>query len=147
MLAGATRHQRARRRVYVFHMFTSVPPARPGETILLVEDQPAVRHAIRKQLIRLGYAVVESGNGIAALEIAAIASHLDLVLTDLVLPQMRGTALAERLRVLRPRLPVILMTGYGDTIDGVSIPSGMNVIHKPLSMDSLAQAIRRAIDG
>ena len=86
-----------------------------GAAILLVEDDPAVRGSVRRVLERHRYLVREAADGSEA--VAALAesdSHFDLVLADMVMPSMGGLELRRRLRVLRPRMPVLLMSGYSE---------------------------------
>jgi len=95
-----------------------VPP--PGTTVLVVEDEPAVRAMAARVLREQGYMVLEADNGADALEVLA-AHHgpIDLLLADVVMPQMGGKTLAENLLPHRPDLKVLFMSGYpGRTIAG-----------------------------
>src|SRR5204862_3385982 len=86
-------------------------------TILLVEDEGGIRKYIRKILVAHGYGVIEASNGVEALTVAAShGSSIDLLLTDVVMPKMGGADLAREFAALRPRLPVLQMSGYTDRI-------------------------------
>jgi PAS domain S-box-containing protein len=122
------------------------PPTETGDaTILVVEDQDAVRFFATAALIQLGYRVLESSNGDDA--IAAAASHpgrLDMLLTDVVLPGMNGKELSERLKKLRPDLKVLFISGYtADVIaDHGVLERGMAFLQKPFSPEELAAKVR-----
>jgi two-component system, cell cycle sensor histidine kinase and response regulator CckA len=124
----------------------------PGgnETLLLVEDEAAVRSSARRLLERHGYTVLEARHGADALRIVEEhAPDIDLVLTDLVMPEMGGRELVERLRARHPRLKVLYMSGYSDkaiTPDGI-LPSGTGFVEKPFSVDQLMQRLREILDG
>ncbi|MFP4600176.1 MAG: ATP-binding protein [Persicimonas sp.] len=84
-----------------------------GETILVCEDEPAVRRLARRALGRQGYSVLEAGTGVEALELLeALSEPVDLVISDVVMPEMGGFELVSRLRQQYPDLPVLLMSGY-----------------------------------
>jgi PAS domain S-box-containing protein len=85
-----------------------------GETILVVEDEPMVRRLAVRMLERLGYAALEAGDGVAALELLGTAKDVALVVADLVMPRMSGRELGEHIARLRPGLPVLYMSGYTD---------------------------------
>jgi PAS domain S-box-containing protein len=111
-------------------------PAGGGRVVLVVEDAPTVRLMAGRALAEAGYTVLESGDGAEALDmIRSRTGPLDLVITDLGLPSMNGQDLARCLRQERPNLPVLFMSGYGDT-ESVS-----PYIQKPFSPDEL---VRRA---
>lgn len=84
-----------------------------GETVLVCEDEPAVRRLARRALGRHGYSVLEAGTGVEALEVLeALSEPVDLVISDVVMPEMGGFELVARLRQQYPDLPVLLMSGY-----------------------------------
>jgi two-component system cell cycle sensor histidine kinase/response regulator CckA len=95
----------------------SRPPATDG-VILLVEDESGVRAFAAQVLSAAGYKVVEAGNGVEALEIAArLEAPLALLLTDVVMPDLNGRVLADRLHTVHPNLPVLYTSGYtGDMV-------------------------------
>jgi PAS domain S-box-containing protein len=122
------------------------PRARPGETVLVVDDEAQIRAVVRKLLSRLGYAVLEAPNGAEGLDVARGPDRIDLVLTDMVMPHMRGSELAEHIKEVRPGLPVIFMTGYADSEKGIELAPAMRLLTKPFALDPLAHAVRDAID-
>jgi CheY-like chemotaxis protein len=126
-------------------------PARGGsERILLVEDEDQIRRVAGAVLIRAGYRVVEACRPTEALEIfARDAEAFDLLLTDVVMPEMSGRQLAERLAAERAGIRVLFMSGYtNDAIlhHGVLAP-GVSFIQKPLTPDTLLRKVREVLDG
>ncbi len=123
--------------------------ASPGtETILLVEDEPGVRKLVRQMLAQQGYHVLEAASGmdgIALLE--QYPGRVDLLLTDVVMPQMNGCELADRVTHLRPEMKVMYMTGYAENaltqLDVSS--SGAPCLQKPFLPDTLARKVREAL--
>jgi CheY-like chemotaxis protein len=119
------------------------------ETVLVAEDDPAVRGLIRTLLMTSGYTVLDAANGAEALAIAwDTAGPIDLLVTDVVMPVLGGRDLVERLRASRPNLRVLYATGYvGDEVvrRGGLDPSSA-LLHKPFTADQLASAVRRALD-
>jgi PAS domain S-box-containing protein len=119
------------------------------ETILLVEDEDAVRKLARTVLERFGYRIHEAPNPTAALEIVRrLTGPLDLLLTDMVMPGMSGRELADRLLKAQPGLRVVFMSGYtesGPAKDGV-LASGQAFVEKPFSPVRLVRAIRDLLD-
>jgi two-component system cell cycle sensor histidine kinase/response regulator CckA len=88
-------------------------PGPPGATVvLMVDDEPAVRNLFALALRREGYHVVEAGNGIEALEIAKQLNTLDLVVSDIVMPVMKGPEFAAKLREVRPDMKFVFVSGY-----------------------------------
>jgi hypothetical protein len=84
-----------------------------GETVLVVEDEAALREVTKRILMRNGYKVITAANGDEALEIARVhAGEIHLLVTDVVMPQMLGQETAERLAVLKPEIKVLFMSGY-----------------------------------
>jgi two-component system, cell cycle sensor histidine kinase and response regulator CckA len=126
--------------------------AMPGgsETILVVEDEPAVRTLAVRILSTRGYRVLAAPSGAAALEMwPEHSAVVDLLLTDLVMPGgVSGPQLAERLRAEKPELTVIYMSGYaGDTAGrGLDLREGVNFLQKPFSPSQLVQAVRQSLD-
>lgn len=94
----------------------TVPPGRARETVLLVEDEDSVRVIVSAVLRRQGYQVIEASGGASACEIFARRSDIDLLLTDVVMPDMHGPALAQRLIGARPELRVLFISGYADML-------------------------------
>jgi PAS domain S-box-containing protein len=128
--------------------------ARPGvlsgaETILLVEDEPGVRQLVREMLHRLGYTILEAGGGPDALRIFdQHQGSIDLLLTDVIMPQMSGRELAERLRLRQPSLKVLYVSGYTDDMlahHGMLEPD-VFLLPKPFAPDELAKKLREVLD-
>ena len=133
-------------------IFKKVPAtAQTGhETILLVEDEPALRTVIEKTLTRLGYRVLEASTGFNALEVwKEHAAEIHLLLTDLMMPDgMTGKDLGQRLLQENPKLRVIYMSGYSDNIVAKDFPLqvGVNFLAKPFQTQHLSQIIRQRLD-
>ena len=127
------------------------PPTtlRGSETILLVEDEEQVRTVVLTILRRQGYKVVAARSAAEALELCARDSEsIDLLLTDVVMPQLSGPELAKRLTALRPQLKVLCMSGYTDDSivrHGV-LASGVAYIQKPITQAGLARKVREVLD-
>ena len=120
-----------------------------SETVLLVEDEEAVRAVACQSLRRLGYTVLEARNGESAAQLAAAQGAIAILVTDVVMPGMNGRALADRLRARRPRLKVLFVSGYADNAvlqDGVLEP-GLSFLQKPFTPEGLAQKVREVLDG
>jgi CheY-like chemotaxis protein len=120
------------------------------ETLLLVEDEAAVRASVRRLLEWHGYTVLEARNGAEALSVfEANQDNIDLVLTDVVMPEMGGHELVEHLRARRPELRVVFMSGYAEralTSNG-SIPAGTGYLEKPFTVETLTRRLREVLDG
>jgi CheY-like chemotaxis protein len=119
-----------------------------GEVILLVEDEEAVRRLVRATLERRGYHVLVASDGPEALQIERQAEHIDLVLTDLVMPQMSGMEVARRVRESRPGTRVLFMSGYTDRSlqETGQLPDEIEVLQKPFTSAVLAARVRRALE-
>ena len=119
------------------------------ETILLVEDDEMVRKLVNEVLDNEGYRPLEAANGVAALSICAqYEEPIHLLLTDVVMPEMSGRELANRLAAVRPELKVLYMSGYTDDVivhHGV-LDEGTEFIQKPFTPDVLARKIREVLD-
>ena len=125
-------------------------PVRAGtETILLVEDEIGVRQLVREMLHRLGYKIHEASSGADAVRIfAQHRNTIDLLLTDVIMPQMSGRDLAERLKALQPSLKVLYISGYTDDMlahHGV-LESNVYLLQKPFAPDELAKKLREVLD-
>ena len=124
----------------------------PGgtETLLLVEDESSVRSSARRLLERHGYSVIEARHGGEALRIVDEGAHaIDLVITDLVMPEMGGRELVERLRARHPAIKVLFMSGYSERTvasDGV-MPPGTGFVEKPFTVEQLTRRTREILDG
>jgi len=130
----------------------AMPPARPqrgrGEVVLVAEDETAMREVTRRILARNGYKVVAVANGSEAL--AAVSrqlEHIDVLLTDVIMPQMQGKDLADKVRILRPDVRVLFMSGYTQGLlsaQGVLEP-GVHLIEKPFSEISLLTKLHEVL--
>jgi two-component system, cell cycle sensor histidine kinase and response regulator CckA len=124
----------------------------PGgtETLLLVEDEAAVRGSARRLLERHGYTVIEARHGADALRIIEAGDQaVDLVITDVVMPEMGGRELVERLRTRHPGVKVLFMSGYSERTvasDGV-MPPGTGFVEKPFTIEQLTRRTRELLDG
>jgi PAS domain S-box-containing protein len=124
------------------------PVVGAGESVLLVEDEDAVREVVLRILTRSGYRVREVGSPLEALRIFGNdTDHFDVLLTDIVMPGMSGTQLASRLREMRPTLPVLFMSGYttGPAPGGHELPSDGSLLHKPFDRPALLEALARVL--
>jgi CheY-like chemotaxis protein len=122
------------------------PPAGAGHTILLVEDEPAVRKATRRLLVQKGYVILEAADGAEAL--ALWKEHravIDLVHTDMVMPgELSGLQLAERVQADKPGIKVIITSGYNTELrepKGGSNPA-IHYLSKPCSPETLISTIQ-----
>jgi len=119
-----------------------------SETILLVDDEEGVRKLVHAVLRNGGYTVIEANNGSSALSAFEKNSHkIDLVVTDVVMPQMNGFELGERLAEKNPDLPVLYMSGYRDS--PVGSPPGQPAkafLNKPFAPDALLSKVREVLD-
>ena len=122
---------------------------RGTETILIAEDSDAVRKVSREVLERHGYSVLDAPNGKAALEVAVWHSApIQLLLTDVIMPEMSGRELADRLTGLRPDVRVLYFSGYTDDAivrHGV-LEEGIAYLEKPFTPDQLARKVREVLD-
>ncbi len=130
----------------------SKPPqkAHPASgTILLVEDDPSVRHITARILRRQGYVVVEASRPSEARSICEVGDPIDLLLTDLVMPEMTGVKLADELTLARPGLRVLYMTGYAgaalNQAQSELLDPEERVIQKPFTSDALLDRVRASL--
>jgi len=122
---------------------------RGSETILLVEDEEAVRDLTSRILEKRGYRVIPAQDGREAMEIAAReAEHIDLVLTDIVMPGMNGRGLVERLGGVRPGIKSLYMSGYtdDDIVRRGFIEPSKAFLQKPFTSEALLQTVRKVLD-
>nr|WP_187696810.1 response regulator [Pseudomonas rhodesiae] len=126
---------------------TLLPYATDGETVLIVEDDAAVRLLVSAVLKELGYAYVEASDGHTAVPIIQSDQRIDLLISDVGLPGMNGRQLAEIGRQLRPDLKVLFITGYAEhaAVRGGFLDPGMQLITKPFTFDLLTAKVREMI--
>jgi CheY-like chemotaxis protein len=123
---------------------------RGRETVLLVEDEPSVRDLAHRLLNQQGYKVLEAANGEEALRVAQEhnGEEIHLLLTDVVMPQMGGKELAEKLKTLRPDIKVLYTSGYTDDAivhQGI-LEHGTYFLQKPFSLKTLSHKVREVLD-
>jgi signal transduction histidine kinase/ActR/RegA family two-component response regulator len=128
---------------------TQIPQGN-GETLFVVEDDTAILELIHTILTGLDYRVLEASTPTSAIKQAGeYAGTIDLLMTDVVMPEMNGRDLAERLQVLHPKIKVLFMSGY--TADAIArhgvLEEGIHFLQKPFSMRDIARKIRETLDG
>ncbi|OQW61444.1 MAG: hypothetical protein BVN28_07200 [Nitrospira sp. ST-bin4] len=117
------------------------------ETILLVEDDTGVRSLIRDELRKLGYRVFEAKHGLEACLVGTQQiGRLQLLLTDVVMPGMNGPELAQHLRVIKPELKILFISGYTDDVGLGAGDPACGYLQKPFTPEALARAIRELLD-
>jgi len=120
------------------------------ETVMVVEDQDGIRDIVRESLRRNGYKVLIANDGDEALQMAgAYPEPIHLLITDLVMPNIGGRELAQRLTPLRPAMKVLFMSGYSEqsALEIEATSQSAQVLQKPFSLDALARNVRRVLDG
>jgi DNA-binding response OmpR family regulator len=120
-----------------------------NETLLVVENEPAVRNLVQMALERHGYMVLSAESGSEALRLAAAhQGRIDLLITDVEMPDLRGPALARRLAADRPGLGTLFMSGFMDDAidDAQTLPVPVDFIQKPFSPRTLAAKVREILD-
>nr|WP_296073668.1 ATP-binding protein [uncultured Actinoplanes sp.] len=121
-----------------------------GETLLLVEDEDALRESAGRILTGAGYRVISADGGLRALDLAARhEGTIDLLLSDVVMPGMLGKDLAERITGVRPGTRVLYMSGYAKPVlcSQGTLDPGVALLEKPFTADDLLNAVRRRLDG
>ncbi|RON91549.1 PAS domain-containing hybrid sensor histidine kinase/response regulator [Pseudomonas fluorescens] len=132
----------------VVETLSAAPTATCGETVVVVEDDPAVRMLVLDLLKELGYLAHEAADASAALPLLESELRVDLLVTDVGLPGMNGRQLAEIARQHRPGLKVLFMTGYAQKAAERQgfLEDGMDMVAKPFSIEVLANKIREMIN-
>jgi two-component system cell cycle sensor histidine kinase/response regulator CckA len=126
----------------------TAPDNSKAPTILLVDDEQSVRAIVVKILRRANYRVLEAENGEAALRISE--SHpdpIDLLISDMYMPGLRGPEVAKALAPKRPGLRVLFMSGYAEQDSRSGVPPGANFLNKPFSGKELAAAVEAVLKG
>ena len=118
-------------------------PSGAGETVLVIEDDPAVRLLVMQVLEELGYRGIETADGRQAVPILESSRHIDLLISDVGLPGLNGRQLAEIARERRPDLPILFMTGYAKQAadQAAFLEGGMEIISKPFAIEQLGHRI------
>lgn len=128
---------------------TSSETSTPVASILLVEDDESVRQVLGKALVRRGYRVVEASNGARAFEMIEQGEAVDVVVSDVVMPEMGGFELAARLRRHDTAVRVLLISGYTRSDGALSgnplLPAGTYFLRKPFSTDLLEETLRQML--
>jgi CheY-like chemotaxis protein len=125
-----------------------IEPARQGQTVLIVDDEPTVRMLVAEVLEDLGYTPLEASDGPAGLRLLQSDARVDLLVTDVGLPGgMNGRRLADAARIARPELKVLFITGYADNavLSHGHLQPGMQVLTKPFTIESPGQRVRDLI--
>ena len=128
--------------VYIFDLSDGT------ETVLVVEDEEAVRHLVCRVLRAKGYRVLEAPNAESALLVAgSTPAPIDLLVTDMVMPGMGGTTLATELVAVRPAMRVLFITGYApEAVERRGrLPDASGLLEKPFSADQLARKVREIL--
>jgi hypothetical protein len=128
----------------------STTPNRGGETILVVEDEDAIREVTRRILTRNGHTVLTAAGGFDAVTLAD--QHEDpihLLLTDVVMPHLQGNEVAERVAAVRPGIRVLFMSGYAHSVltEQGTLAEGVHLVQKPFSEQELMAVVREVLDG
>jgi CheY-like chemotaxis protein len=125
-----------------------LPPPTGTESVLVVEDDASVRRLAVLGLSSNGYAVLEAANAGEALEIGAGTASIDLLVSDVVMPGMRGPELAERMRVMRPSIRLLLVSGHAETSEAFRDGDSrvIQLLPKPFTPERLARKVREILD-
>jgi CheY-like chemotaxis protein len=143
-------------RVYLPRAQAAVEQAAPGVTvgtarggtILVVEDEPAVRGLLAAVLQKAGYKLYEAASGAEALAELERIAQLDLLITDVIMPEMTGVEVARRVVQLRPGTAVLYMSGYADEVlQHEDIVAGSSFMQKPFRPDVLMSKVRDMVEG
>ncbi len=134
----------------VSRIISKKPSRRGSETVLLVEDETGVRLLARMILQRQGYNVLDAKNGEEALQLSMNhPGHIDILVTDTIMPRMSGLQLAQQLTKARPKMKVLFLSGYTDDaiVHHGIIDSDIPFLQKPFSSEGLANKVRDLLDG
>jgi two-component system, cell cycle sensor histidine kinase and response regulator CckA len=121
-------------------------PSPCTETILIVDDQEGDRRLISMTLGELGYKLLEAKDGVSALEIFKTTPHIDLVLTDILMPGMDGVELVEQIRAISPKINVLYISSFSQDYAHKLSGSKIDVLHKTHDFSHLPEKIRDVLD-
>jgi len=125
------------------------PESSSTETLLIVEDEAEIRNLLQTALRKNGYAVLAAESGRAALDL--VRDHtgaIDLLITDVMMPDMDGPELVRQLALIRPETRTLFMSGHmDDALGECLLPARVNFIQKPFSSRVIAQKVRDILDG
>ena len=121
----------------------------PKVSVLVVDDEEAVRKLVDRVLREGGYRTTTAADGPEAIDAASKLDTLDVLVTDVMMPQMQGDELARRLRQRQPGLKVLYLTGYSDQLfkDKITLWEDEAFLDKPCSMKALLEAVSLLLDG
>ncbi len=125
------------------------PQPSPGtETVLLVEDEDAVRRVAARVLTAHGYEVLEAASGEEAVQLIEQDIRVDLLLTDVVMPGMDGRRVAEAIRARQPDIKVLFASGYSEDVmlQKELVESEARILHKPFTVETLTAGVREALE-
>ncbi len=128
----------------------TMPRAKDGEVIILMEDETPVRDVTAKLLRKLGYEVLTAVDGESGVALAAARpERIDLILSDIMMPGIHGDVAAARIRAARPQTPVLFISGFSKEALRwtTGMPPGSKLLQKPFTLEDLAAAIRDLLDG
>jgi CheY-like chemotaxis protein len=112
--------------------------------ILVVDDERGVREMLQEAVRVFGYDVTTASRGAEALALF-LKEAFDLVMTDLMMPGMSGWELSAQLRAADPRLPILILTGFGANLEDEARRRGIVLMHKPVRLESLSAALKAAL--
>ena len=123
-------------------------PDRPI-SVLIVDDEEPVRKFVDRVMVEAGYTTAQASDGVEALEVAGKLESLDILVTDVMMPQMLGDELARRLRQSEPGIKVLYLTGYSDRLfkEKVTLWADEAYLDKPCSVKGLLQAVSLLLFG
>jgi CheY-like chemotaxis protein len=118
-------------------------------SVLIVDDEESVRKFVERVLREAGYTTATASDGPEAIELASTLEPLDILVTDLMMPQMTGDELARRMRMTRPSLKVLYLTGFSDRLfkEKVTLWQDEAFLEKPCSVKGLVQAVSLLLFG
>ena len=118
-------------------------------SVLIVDDEPSVQRFVERVLSEAGYSTKVAGDGPEALEVASRMEEFDLVVTDVMMPQMTGDELARRLRVQHPTVKVLYLTGFSDRLfkEKVTLWADEAFLDKPCTVKGLLEAVSLLLFG